>query len=291
MKLIASLIVGNEADRYLHDCLAHLTEFCDLIVAIDDGSTDGTNQILHGHGAVVRRNETSEFYTHEGLARQGLLELTMAQHPTHILAIDADEFISDGHALRSILTAQRAAGAVWSLSMEEVWRATPEQLQIRTDGNWGPWPVPCVYTVPTRINPRIWRIRDDALACGRVPMQIQQLAGRARHSGVSILHFGWANEGDRYRRYHRYVVHDGGRFHQNSHLESIMWTSDKVKLTPREWPLALLKWRDRIVDRANREREPGSSQSPPTDAAFVRVHDDGRWVALDYEGTILTGTL
>lgn len=291
MKLIASVIVRNETDRYLAEWLVHLAEFVDGIVAIDDGSTDGSGRLLSAYGAVVHRNEHPEFYAHEGRARQKLLDLTMEQKPTHILAVDADEFVTGGEALRAALSQRNVSHGVWSLSMQEVWRATPEGLLIRTDGSWGPWPVVVAYSVPGRVNPRTWRIRDAQLACGRVPMHVQNMAGRARRTGVSVLHFGWANESDRYARWSRYAVHDGGRFHSSAHLDSILWTSEKVKLAPIQWPLPLARYQPQLIARANREADGNGSQGPPADAAFVSVHEDGRWVALDYEGTIITGTL
>ena len=79
MKLAAMMMVGpGEQDRYLPLVLAALDRFCDVIVTED------------GH----------DFFDHEGRARQRLLEKTMAADPSHILAIDADEFVTDGPALR-----------------------------------------------------------------------------------------------------------------------------------------------------------------------------------------------
>jgi hypothetical protein len=58
---------------------------------------------------------------------------------------------------------------------------------------------------------------------------------------ANVLHFGWTNVQDRQARYDRYVEHDGGRFHKNSHLESIMWADDQVQVTPRTWPADMTK--------------------------------------------------
>lgn len=291
MKLIASMIVSNEADRYLDDCLTHLREFCDGIVAVDDGSTDATPVLLARANAVVHRNETPQFYAHEGRARQKLLELTMAQHPTHILAIDADEFVEDGPRLRTLLETNRTGNGIWQLSMEEVWAADPDNLSIRVDGKWGPWPVPLCFAVPNRIQPHLWKIRDEALACGRVPMQVANHGGRGRNSSISILHFGWTNVAQRFARWHRYQVHDGGRYHRSDHLESIMFPPDRVATRQRPWPAALEPFKDDLLARISLAAPEENGDQPPLDAAFIRFHPDGRWVSLDYDGNIATGAV
>ncbi len=75
---------------------------------------------------------------------------------------------------------------------------------------------------------------DRKLACRRVPTQV--LANRAKPTGVSLLHFGWADPSTRKQRYDRYTRVDGGRFHASSHLRSIMWPAPRIKLRSRPWP-------------------------------------------------------
>lgn len=273
MKLAASLIVKNELGRYLQPCLDHLLEFCDEIRIVDDGSTDGTL----GHvgsawtrGRVFAAAGSSTFYEHEGRARQALLDYTLSGNPTHILAIDADEFVSEPIAIRSALNAaataperpvarhqrrrQRFTGSAWTLTMEEVWEADEQELRIRHDGGWKPHPVPILWKVPDGGVPqadRQWRIQDKALACGREPLAIRHVARFAKPAGSMILHFGWARQSEREARYERYVEHDGGNFHARRHLDSIMWTRERVVLRARSWPHALRPFKDEILERVN----------------------------------------
>jgi glycosyltransferase involved in cell wall biosynthesis len=237
IRLIASMIVRNERTRYLGPCLDSLLSFCDEVRVLDDGSTDGSYEmLLERQGVSVLTNAGPTFFEHEGKARQALLEWTLEGSPTHILAIDADEFVASGSQLRKLAIAGR--NLIWTLPMQEIWEADEEGLWIRQDGGWREHPVPHFFAVPPA-RTSDWRILERELACGREPLAIRRRAGRARRAGTEILHFGWTNHSERQRRYDRYARHDAGRFHANAHLESILWPDEKVKVTPRPWPAEL----------------------------------------------------
>lgn len=248
MKLVASAIVRNELGRYLDPWLEHLAEFCDGIVVLDDASTDGTFGRAMTHPAVTRIMQPADgpvFDRHEGQARQALLDLTLGEDPTHVLAIDADEFVSDGPALRAALE-EDSRSLVWTVEMEEAWELDGDCICIRQDGGWRPHGVPVVYRVASeRRGPLagLWRIENKALACGRVPLAVSRSPQRT-NAGVSLLHFGWANEGARRARYERYMRIDGGRYHAKAHLESILgpW-----ELAGRPWPPGLEAYRAQIT--------------------------------------------
>jgi hypothetical protein len=256
MKLIAMMVVRNEADRYLRPCIEHLLDFCDEIRVVDDNSSDHTQELLASYdGVEVMAQGESTFYQHEGRTRQALLEWTMEGRPTHILAIDADEFIADGKLLRATMEKGSATG-VWKLTMTEVWAAGSDWLSVRMDGDWKPRPIGIAFAVPAdhwtnRQLRRHWRMHDRALACGRTPLYITMAGNRTVSDPVTdILHFGWACVADRQERYQRYVVHDGGAHHASKHLLSIMWPDEMVGTKLMAWPPALDK--ELLAARANR---------------------------------------
>ncbi len=236
MNLAASLIVHNERGRYLDACVDHLLGFCDQILIVDDGSTDQTVRHLQARldDRIHVRQTAHTFFEHEGKARQQLIDWTLAGNPTHVLSIDADEFVSDGSELRACLEAQPDQ-LVWQLQMEEVWQAGLT-LAVRADGGWRPHGVPFLWKAPAPGTK--WTMRDRKLACGRIPTQVMAQGAGAKPTGVSLLHFGWADESDRERRYARYAKHDGGRFHARSHLESTRWKNNdpRLRLVHRPWP-------------------------------------------------------
>lgn len=288
MKLAASVIVRNEADRYLAPFLRHLAAFCDEIRILDDGSSDGWADLLgaeleSGVGLPrwfveshepwspidtapldrihVLRADESAFWQDEGAARQRLLDWTLQCEPDWILSIDADEFVSDGATLRRFI--ESPAAAVYSLVMQEVWQASEDCLCVRQDGGWREHPVPVLWRVPGPTvlaqdarGERKWRIADRKVAPGREPIAVRDLTRfSSRHvlsSGVDILHFGWACAADRAARHARYVEHDGGRYHNSAHLASILWPDGRVKLDGVDWPAGLTDVQASVLARATR---------------------------------------
>lgn len=244
------MMVGTgEGDRYLAECLRSLGQFVEAIAVVDE-STDGATAAVLGKTTGLYSHERVEpgmFFRHEGRARQLLLEVTLEQKPTHILAIDCDELVSDGQALRALCEADEGNGA-WALSMDEVWKADDRALWTRQDGGWRSHHVPILYRAPTR-SVGNWRIQDRQLACGREPIAVRSLAARAVQTGVSVFHFGWARESERQTRYQRYAEADGGRFHASAHLNSILFPDRKVRLARRSWPPALEPVKAAILER------------------------------------------
>ncbi len=232
MNLAASLIVHNERARYLEPCIEHLLTFVDQVCIVDDDSTDGTEEWLASLDderiKVVKTLQT--FFIHEGRARGRLIDWTLSHEPSHVLSIDADEFVSDGDALRARLEADPDYPA-WQLDIEEVWTAN-QHLYTRQDGGWRTHGLACVWKAPGPGEQ--FTMMDRKLACRRVPEQV--LKQRSKPTGVSLLHFGWANPAERQQRYDRYAKHDGGRFHASAHLRSIMWPPARIKLRQRPWP-------------------------------------------------------
>lgn len=250
MNLVASVICHNEADRYLRPCLDSLLAYCDEVRVLDDGSTDDFREIgwYDDERIKILRNSESVFYENEGRARQQLLEWTMQANPTHVIVVDCDEFVEDPPAL---LSAIREGHSLLRLCMMEVWGCDDRGLDFRMDGGWAPHEAPILYAVPPVRRPE-WSIPPRKLASGRIPSEVVQSRGRARSSGVGIFHFGWACQSDRVARRARYAEHDGGNFHASSHLDSILWADDRVKLCRDPWPAGLSSVKESLVGRSNR---------------------------------------
>jgi hypothetical protein len=248
MRLTAAMIQKNELSRYLPLTIASLLEFCDDVRVIDDFSTDGSYEwLLKREGVNVLTNPSVTFDEHEGKARQALLDWVRESEPTHVIAIDADEFVTYGKEMRALLERYPEQG-LFSLEMREIWQAEDELLWVRQDGGWRAHPVPVLWR-PTD-DPSWWTIKDRALACGREPEGI--VGSKAIATGQSILHFGWTNLSERQRRYDRYMSIDGGAFHASTHLRSIMWPARKVRLSRMQWPAGLD--REAVLERTSEER-------------------------------------
>lgn len=246
--LVASMVVRNELGRYLRESIGALEEFCDLIVCLDDDSSDGSREWLEEQAKVLTFSRGGEVrdggtFDNESGVRQLLLAHTwrvmdgLTDTDMFILAIDADEFVADPDALLAALAGADRYTRSWFLCMQEVWKASDAGLSIRLDGGWMEHDSAMLYRCPLVVGTPEWRFPERALACGRVPPAVNQT--KAAHSGSAVLHFGWAREQERAARYERYRVADGGKFHASSHLDSIMWPDDRVELIERGWPAAL----------------------------------------------------
>jgi len=245
MKLVASAIVANEEHRYLDLWLAHLLSFCDEVRLIDDRSDDETPWIASRYSNVkITTNQGEPFIEHESAARNELLRWTLEANPTYVLSIDADEFVSSPSTVRRIMSLGKP---VYTLQMDEVWSCNEYSLGLRVDGLWGPRKCPILWKAPSKLGPE-WLIPDRKLACGREPQIVRQT--KFQVSGSSVLHFGWTRKAEREARAERYYIHDQGKFHQDRHLQSILWPDDRVIQRGVEWPEGLEPWRTELAARA-----------------------------------------
>ncbi|MFC1764611.1 glycosyltransferase family 2 protein [Planctomycetota bacterium] len=218
-KLIAQMIGRNEEARYVRDVLTHLSPLVDSIVYTDDASNDKTPDIFREFGAHVYTNESARFNVHEGQLRQAAWDNLgrHAQIGDWILAIDCDEKLfttCPDKSLGGILETKKYHAI--AITFYHMWN----DRQYRTDKAWAPSP-----------QARIFRyidgcpFTDRALACGSGPEYVQycEMTGNMLpDTGLVMQHFGYLREPDRQAKYDRYMEIDGGRYHELSHLQSIV---------------------------------------------------------------------
>jgi hypothetical protein len=94
MKVVALLPVKNE-DWILPAYLSSIVPVVDEIVAVDDGSSDATRQLIEAAGGhVVAARPGGDWETHWGAIREDMLRLGRARGGTHFVCLDADEALT-----------------------------------------------------------------------------------------------------------------------------------------------------------------------------------------------------
>ena len=241
MKVIGSLVIKNEADRYLRACLEHMRPCLDELFVWDDQSTDDSVEIAREYTdhVYVRPEDQPSFLDHEGYFRfNAWKQLESSLNPTErdwILSFDADEFLVNvlGETPRKGLTmaTDYAAGngcVGVILRFPEVFDIQDGIPQIRVDGLWD-----------TIRGPRLFAYRKAAswsnkpMGCGSEPTYVARGRLSRTDFGLVMLHYGYANPEEHQAKYERYSsLNQHG--HNNAHVESII---GKKKLIPWQGPV------------------------------------------------------
>lgn len=185
-KVTVATIVKNESDRFLRKALECWVEVSDKIVAVDNGSTDGTVELLREFGCIIHELDTP-MDGHETVARQFLWEKALEDTPDDgwIIHLDADHCVAGD--FREHLTGDRVKFPVF-----DMWSPTA----YRSDAWWIPrhWWQGVRITAENRNSEWIWP--DRGWHSGHVPANAGQVFGNWSKIPweCGILHYGYATD-------------------------------------------------------------------------------------------------
>lgn len=215
--LIAQMIGRNEESRYLEEVLSKLSSQVDQIIFTDDCSTDSTPEIASKY-AEVFSTSTQLFNTHEGKLRAFAWSnlSRFAKQGDWIIAIDCDEMLYhiDNVSVRDVLNG--SPNDVVNVRFYHMWNET----HYRVDKLWAP-----------NNSSRIFRYLDNGvflnreLACGSEPTYVSDWIRKRNYwkdSGLVMQHLGYISDEDKQAKYERYSNIDGGKFHDLTHINSII---------------------------------------------------------------------
>lgn len=121
------LLPARNAEEDLPDYLESVARFADAVVALDDGSTDRTRELLEAHPLVrvVLSNPPRETWAawDDSANRNRLLEAAADLDPDWILSLDADERLppDDAAALRRFVEGDALPGCAYGLRHLRMW--------------------------------------------------------------------------------------------------------------------------------------------------------------------------
>lgn len=219
MRIVAHMVVRNEASRYLRECLWWLNTIVDDIYVYDDGSTDNTIEICELMGAQVcpRAVTIPSFAENEAGLRQAAwnwmgVEARLSPRDW-ILCVDADEFLV-GFDEREALEELAAEDRTVEFRVAEVFDVGDTGIPwIRKDGWWGS----ITAKRYVRYNSH-WDFAGLREGGGSVPLNY---VDPVLTNKLTILHYGYAKPEDRRVKHERYSAGNG---HNPVHVASILQT-------------------------------------------------------------------
>lgn len=230
-KIFGSMVMKNEADRYLSSVINHMNPFLDELFIFDDHSTDNSRLIASKYNTVIccRPPDCPSFVEHEGQFRHAAwmtMEAVLAPDTGDwILSFDADEFLvgreNDFSDVRSTLDkiiehAKNAGDVGIILPFPEIFDIVDGIPMMRVDGLWNTIRGPRLFEYHTE---GLWS--DKSMGCGSEPTYVAQGSTSPHNLGLTMLHFGYANPEGHQEKYERYSeLLDHG--HNNKHVRSII---------------------------------------------------------------------
>jgi glycosyltransferase involved in cell wall biosynthesis len=205
--LVACLVPIRNGEGDLPGWLASVRRFADVVVALDDGSTDGTRDVLASDPVVrvLLTNPPREGYGEwdDAENRRRLLEACAELQPEWVVWLDVDERLDagDARALRTLLETDAIAGCAYGFQHFRMWgrgECDPVATYVWRAFAW---------------SPGLW-LPAERLHFDPVPVSVPRAAWVP--TTVRVRHLAAADEGRRLARLRKYAEADpGGEYPTN----------------------------------------------------------------------------
>ena len=198
--IVAAILAKNEGDRYLKQVLQSLVPLTDMILVLDDGSTDNTVEVAIEAGAVVKHRATTGMWGNESPARKELWDWgSEVVGDGWLLIADADqELVAPREVWRGLATSWCCHS--WAFPLYDCWDS-PQQFRI--DGHWQGYrhPRPWLFR-PSACPEPVWNPRG--IHTGHAPANFPGPIGIAPKS-IYWKHYGWMDREVRKAKMDRYL--------------------------------------------------------------------------------------
>lgn len=201
MQLAVCSLLRNEATRWLPSVLKAWSSFASVIVALDDGSTDGTKELLASNPNVLLRHRYAEqpAWGNESPARQHLWEIAVTESGCDWL------FFLDGDMVpasdpRSLFDAPVDAIA---FRLYDMWGLNPPCY--RDDAYWCGHKHPRVWAVknPKTLAGDAWNGRG--IHCGHIPTNLFPERVLVAPQEMSLIHLAYSDHQSRLDKHAQYA--------------------------------------------------------------------------------------
>jgi hypothetical protein len=205
---ILALLAFRDEMRFLPDWFESVRSLVDGVVALDDGSADGSAELVERQPEVLElirlRRSPAEAWDDAGNHRR-LVEASWRHAPDWVIGLDADERLEAGfreRAEREIAVGERRGVRAFRLHVRELW---DDSVQFRADGIWG-----------TKSSARLFEARRDhefhpmRLHSHWAPLN-SRVGGEFVQADLLLYHLRMLSPADREARRRRYESLDPGR--------------------------------------------------------------------------------
>jgi hypothetical protein len=210
--LVLSMVVHNEADHFLRRVLSHAATYIDSAVIVDDASTDNTVAVCEEVLVDIPHKIVSlpeSLFHRESELRRTQWELTLAEAPSWVLCLDADELFED--AIRpeiSAILAQDSWDAM-AFRLYDFW----DEFHYREDKWWNAHEIHRPFLA--RVTPKLqldWPVINQH--SGRFPPSVYKHLKMGMNP-LRVKHLGWSTPRERHRKFERYQLLDPAGIHGN----------------------------------------------------------------------------
>lgn len=215
--IIGGMLVKNESNRWLKQVCEQMKNLCDVVIIVDDKSSDNTIEICKKYGFKINMSVESLWETNEVEQRKKLFDLCLSERKDifdWILILDADEIIYDTKNLKKHMKILPLHINGFGFKLFDMWSSTHYRDDMFWQAHTKYWPMAVRIFDTENLQ---WN--NSRLHCGRFPITNLYL----HQSLYKIKHMGWSTENDRIKKYKRYMKIDGcGKYGWLEQYKSIL---------------------------------------------------------------------